>query len=148
MNTLLILLLVSKTCPVCAEKGMKSTVQEPMYGVRTLMCPSPGYWDENGNHHYGHDPNYTTYEYECSNGHAWKETDRDTTPVITDTTTETPWWIVPDSCARTGDWQVGDSLFLGDYFLNFVVDTTCVINFQPAKTTFWQRLRWLFTGRL
>lgn len=57
-------------CPQCVEEGKKSTVY-PGYGTRTLIGNYP-YYDEDGNYH-DHDPNCSTYRYECSNKHIWSE---------------------------------------------------------------------------
>ena len=58
-------------CEKCEKEGNKYSVIEPQYGTTTLMCISPGYWDEDGNYHEPHDPNTTSYVYTCSNGHSF-----------------------------------------------------------------------------
>lgn len=58
-------------CEQCEKEGRKYTVPMPMYGTTTLLAYEPGYWDEEGNYHSNKDPNITTYNYTCSNGHSW-----------------------------------------------------------------------------
>lgn len=55
-------------CPVCIKEGTTSTVQS-LGGTRTLMGWT-SYYDEEGNPH-DHDPNATSSDYRCSNGHGW-----------------------------------------------------------------------------
>ncbi len=53
-------------CETCQEQGLKSTVQSS-YSMSTCL----GYhdfYDEDGNQHC-HDPNTTTTDFTCSNGH-------------------------------------------------------------------------------
>lgn len=57
-------------CPECEREGKKSKVYVGM-STRTLMGWQP-YYDEDGKFH-NDDPNHTTTEYDCSNGHKWKE---------------------------------------------------------------------------
>lgn len=57
-------------CPDCEKEDKKSKVYPGMI-TRTLMG-FHRYHDENGKYHF-HDPNITTMEYVCSNGHEWKE---------------------------------------------------------------------------
>jgi hypothetical protein len=57
-------------CPKCKEEGKRSTVQ-PGFSSTTAMGYAP-YYDEEGRFH-RHDPNVTTTEYTCSNGHTWKD---------------------------------------------------------------------------
>lgn len=57
-------------CKQCNEEGLTSRV-EVGPGFRTAMCAVP-YYDEQGRYHY-HDPNTSTYTYQCSNGHEWSE---------------------------------------------------------------------------
>ena len=55
-------------CPVCIEKGLKSSVY-PGFGSCTAMYCAP-YYDEDGKYH-NHDMNTSTYSYSCSQGHKW-----------------------------------------------------------------------------
>lgn len=55
-------------CSQCQKEGLKSRVYRGM-GARTLMGTHE-YWDENGYYHY-EDPNYTSWNMWCSNGHKW-----------------------------------------------------------------------------
>lgn len=55
-------------CPQCVKEGLKSIVYVGA-SSRTLMCIQEWY-DEYGNYHY-YDPNTTTTNYTCSNGHSW-----------------------------------------------------------------------------
>lgn len=55
-------------CPVCLQMGEKSKVFS-RWSSSTCMG-SQKYWDEDGNLHI-HDPNRTTAQYSCSNGHIW-----------------------------------------------------------------------------
>lgn len=57
-------------CPTCKEAGQKSTVT-PGACQTTLAMPL-SYYDEDGRFHYD-DPNITTCQYRCSNGHEWSE---------------------------------------------------------------------------
>lgn len=55
-------------CPVCVDKGYKSTVNE---GASTTTCLAVvPYYDENGKYHYNN-PNITTTSYCCSSGHTF-----------------------------------------------------------------------------
>jgi len=57
-------------CPECKKQGLKSCVYE---GISTTTCIGyTAYYDESGFYH-NHDPNVTTTEYRCSNGHTWVE---------------------------------------------------------------------------
>lgn len=58
-------------CEECLKENKTYSVQEPQYGTTTLMGISPAYWDEEGKYHESYNPNTTTYEYRCSNGHSW-----------------------------------------------------------------------------
>lgn len=60
-------------CEQCVKEGKKYSVSEPQFGITTSMMPSPAYWDEEGNYHESYNPNTTTYEYQCSNGHRWQK---------------------------------------------------------------------------
>lgn len=53
-------------CPVCVERGEKSTLHVSG-GLTTLLAPY-SYYDEDGEHHY-HDRNTSSSEWSCSNGH-------------------------------------------------------------------------------
>jgi len=57
-------------CPECQKEGKKSIV---FIGVSstTLLAVTP-YYDEEGRFHFD-DPNTTTTQYTCSNGHVWSE---------------------------------------------------------------------------
>jgi len=59
-------------CKQCITEGKKSTINVPQYGTTTLMMPAPNYYDEDGVLIKGHNPNTTTTEWSCSNGHNWK----------------------------------------------------------------------------
>ena len=61
-------------CKQCEKQGQKYSVTDSTYGVTTCAGITPGYWDEEGKYHKPVDPNTTTYEYSCSNGHRWTET--------------------------------------------------------------------------
>jgi len=55
-------------CPECINLKLKSKVFE-LNSVATLAhCPP--YYDVDGNRHI-HDSNYSTDNYECTNGHRW-----------------------------------------------------------------------------
>ena len=59
-------------CTKCQQLGSRHRV----FGAgttTTLMNVSPGYWDENNNWVQPEDPNITTCQYMCSNGHSWEE---------------------------------------------------------------------------
>jgi len=58
-------------CPVCKKKGL-SCIVSVHGGSQTLIYSEP-YYDEEENWHY-HDPNTTTSNYSCSNGHRWSVT--------------------------------------------------------------------------
>jgi hypothetical protein len=55
-------------CHQCESAGLRSTVRQ-LASYSTLLMAEHWY-DEDGNFHY-HDPNVTTTEYRCSNGHMW-----------------------------------------------------------------------------
>lgn len=55
-------------CPECQKEGKKSKVYQGM-STTTLLGWIP-YWDEEGKYH-NDNPNTTTTEYSCSNGHRW-----------------------------------------------------------------------------
>lgn len=58
-------------CETCKAEGKKSRVYE---GYSSSTCMGyEAYYDENGKHHV-HNPNATTTEYSCSNGHRWVKT--------------------------------------------------------------------------
>jgi hypothetical protein len=57
-------------CQTCREEGKKSTIEEGLC-FSTLVHCSP-YFDTNGVRHH-HDSNTLTREYECSNGHRWRQ---------------------------------------------------------------------------
>ena len=57
-------------CPECQRQGLTSRVY-PGMSCTTLMCDM-SYYDENGDFH-AHNPNKTTTDYRCSNGHTWTE---------------------------------------------------------------------------
>ena len=58
-------------CTTCVSEGRESRVY-PGMSTRTLAAWQP-FYDEAGVLH-NDDPNKTTTEYTCSNGHKWKET--------------------------------------------------------------------------
>jgi hypothetical protein len=56
-------------CKICEEQGLKSKLYS---GYGAVTCMGVGdYYDEDGKHHY-HDPNDTTIDYSCSNGHEYR----------------------------------------------------------------------------
>lgn len=57
-------------CAQCVEEGLTSRVF-PGGAFRTSMGWST-FYDESGAYH-SHDPNWTTHEFTCSNGHRWGE---------------------------------------------------------------------------
>ena len=57
-------------CSECLELGLKSKVYVGC-GSTTLAYSEP-FYDEDGRYH-NHNPNITTTEYSCSNGHKWTE---------------------------------------------------------------------------
>lgn len=54
-------------CPKCKEENKKSKLYIGI-GTTTTAGGMPPYYDEEGKYHY-HDPNATTSNYSCSNGH-------------------------------------------------------------------------------
>ncbi len=60
-------------CKICESGNKKYSVVEPTFGTTTLMGISPAYWDEDGKYHEQLNPNHTTFEFICSNGHKWTE---------------------------------------------------------------------------
>lgn len=60
-------------CKTCQAEGKKSYVYN-RGGSGTLLMWN-AFYDEEGKHHV-HDPNTTTYGYECSNGHTWSEEEK------------------------------------------------------------------------
>lgn len=61
-----------KFCNKCHRNGVKSVVYVGT-ASRTLMAIN-SYYDEDGNYQHN-DPNKTTIQYTCSNGHNWSETE-------------------------------------------------------------------------
>ena len=57
-------------CPQCIAENKRSCVYQGM--STTTLMEIAQYWDEDGNYVY-HDPNITTTQYSCSNGHKWNE---------------------------------------------------------------------------
>jgi len=57
-------------CPQCQQEGKKSIITIG-FSTTTLMS-THAYYDEDGKYHF-HNPNITTTEYSCSNGHEWTE---------------------------------------------------------------------------
>jgi hypothetical protein len=57
-------------CPECVQNNQKSRVAVGG-STRTLLGFTP-FYDEDGNYH-NHDPNTTSTQYSCSNGHTWVE---------------------------------------------------------------------------
>lgn len=55
-------------CPECVKENKKSFVNVGM-SMTTAMYAAP-FYDEEGKYHH-HDPNTTSTEYSCSNGHRW-----------------------------------------------------------------------------
>jgi hypothetical protein len=60
-------------CQECKKEGKKSRVYVGG-GMTTLMGVS-SFYDEEGRYHM-HDPNTTTTDFSCSNGHRWTESRR------------------------------------------------------------------------
>ena len=54
-------------CPECLKQGLTSTLYTQNGGITTDMCVNT-FYDENGKYHY-HNPNVTSSEWHCSNGH-------------------------------------------------------------------------------
>lgn len=65
--------LINGKCEECLKTGKTSVVYEPQFRTTTAMAISPGYYDEQGQYHPPYNPNKTTYEWRCSNGHRWNE---------------------------------------------------------------------------
>lgn len=57
-------------CPACKAHGVRSNVY-PGFSSTTLMGGA-SYWDTDGRYH-SHDPNTTTTDFRCSQGHEWTE---------------------------------------------------------------------------
>ncbi len=57
-------------CPKCQKEGKESKVFP--HGSSTTLMHSQPFYDEKGKYH-DHDPNITTSQYSCSNGHRWTE---------------------------------------------------------------------------
>jgi len=64
-------------CPQCIKEGKRSKVYVGLSVTTTAGTES--YYDEDGNFHF-HDPNVTTTQYNCSNGHKWEENSRNECP--------------------------------------------------------------------
>ena len=64
-------------CPVCEKEGKLSQVNVGLSMV-TLAGHIP-YYDEKGLYH-DHDPNYTTTEFNCSNGHKFTKSYKSVCP--------------------------------------------------------------------
>jgi len=58
-------------CSECVSEGKKSSIHPSPTSFRTAMGGLEQYYDEDGEWHY-HDPNYTTRQYGCTNGHKWE----------------------------------------------------------------------------
>jgi hypothetical protein len=56
-------------CKECVKQGLKSRVYVGISTQTAMMGSS--YYDESGNFHY-HNPNTTTTNYKCSNGHEFQ----------------------------------------------------------------------------
>jgi len=63
------------TCPECEEQDIDKSEYRVTEGMstRTLVQPGSPYWNEDGEYIVPDDPNTTTTQYSCSNGHTWKE---------------------------------------------------------------------------
>jgi hypothetical protein len=61
------------TCKQCDKKGKKYSVYQGM-STTTLMAWGNPYWNEDGDYIIPPNPNTTTTQYRCSNGHNWSET--------------------------------------------------------------------------
>lgn len=59
-------------CDKCKSEGKESKIYIGM-STRTLMASPPPYYNEKGDLVTFKDPNHTTTEYSCSNGHSWRE---------------------------------------------------------------------------
>lgn len=57
-------------CPTCVEEDKESFIRV-FPGSRTALFAQP-FYDKEGRYHV-HDPNVTTYNYKCSNGHEWSD---------------------------------------------------------------------------
>jgi len=57
-------------CPVCKEHGLKSRVYE--VGCMSTLLATHTWYDEEGRFHY-ENPNRTTCNYTCSNGHHFSQ---------------------------------------------------------------------------
>lgn len=57
-------------CPECEKEGKKSCVY--IGGTFVTLMSVFSYYDEDGNHH-THNPNTSTTNYSCSNGHKWSD---------------------------------------------------------------------------
>ena len=57
-------------CPQCNEADIRSTVTG--HDESTTLLMDYQYYDEDGRYH-SHDPNWTSSDYRCSNGHQWTE---------------------------------------------------------------------------
>jgi len=61
-------------CEQCVKEGKRSTIT-PGVSSTTLMGYTPWYYDEDGNLQTNPNPNKTTTELHCSNGHSWSVTE-------------------------------------------------------------------------
>lgn len=59
-------------CKECEKKKKKYSVYTGMSSTTLIAIPQP-YWNEDGQYVSPRDPNTTTQEYSCSNGHRWSE---------------------------------------------------------------------------
>jgi len=59
-------------CKECEQEGKKYSVYVGMCST-TLIGVDAAHWDENGIYHEPCNPNITTCEFNCSNGHRWSE---------------------------------------------------------------------------
>ena len=61
-------------CEKCVEAGLKSTINAPL-GCFVTAMGYYRYYDEEGKYH-SHNPNVSTSEYSCSQGHIWIQKER------------------------------------------------------------------------
>lgn len=65
-------------CPQCQDLGLRSSMWSRGSST-TLLAGRGEYWDEDGIRHV-HDPNTTKTAYQCSEGHDWVVTSKQSCP--------------------------------------------------------------------
>jgi len=60
-------------CEKCLLEGKLYSVSMFFSGTIIFMDWNLGYWNEKGEYVHNDNPNKTTYDYICSNGHTWSE---------------------------------------------------------------------------